>query len=64
MTKDEALALVCEVAYSWAEEYGFADPKGAIEVYEAARTLRPDLQPVPNWPDKETSLQNISGSTP
>lgn len=45
MTSDEALVIVVETAFEWAGEYGFAIPQRAQQVWDAARLLRPDLEP-------------------
>lgn len=47
MTDDEAIDIVCEIAFSWAQEYGFSMPHYATEVWKAAKHLRPDLEPQP-----------------
>lgn len=49
MTNVEALDLVCEIAFAWADEYGFslARREQATEVWEAAKHLRPELEPKP-----------------
>jgi hypothetical protein len=39
------LAIVCEIAFEWAGEYGFSDPDEATKVWLAAKRLRPDLEP-------------------
>lgn len=44
---EKAITLVCEIAFAWAGEYGFSNPEEATKVWNAAKLLRPDLEPRP-----------------
>jgi len=45
VTREEALEVVIEAAFEWAQEYGFNDSAAALRVWEAAALLRADLEP-------------------
>lgn len=45
MTKEEAIEIVVNAAFNYAGEIGFSDQRYAEQLWEAAKTLRPDLEP-------------------
>ena len=47
MTESEALEIVVETAFDWAQEYGFSVPERASTVWKAAKYSRPGSRTAP-----------------
>ena len=58
MDQEEAITTLCEIAFSWAGEYGFSDPEGASKAWNAARLLRPELEPVRGQTDQREAASH------